>query len=756
MTELLDVKRQNGAEGSAERAGSTPPKPLSVYPSAHPEDEDRYHVSASSSLGQTHVLKHGDTFMVLDRFGDIHPSERGEQGLYHDGTKFLSRLTLKVQHHRPLLLSSSMQQNNLVLNVDLTNPDLYDGEGRLSVPHGTVHISRAKLVESGLYLERIRLSNYGPTAIELTLTLDFGADFVDIFEVRGTHREQRGERLPPDFDAEVAVLGYRGLDGVLRRTRLEFAPRPSRLDANSAAIPVQLGSHQSRELYVWVSCEVEELGGAEKSLPVPSFETALARSQAIVQDRDAGACRIQTSNQQFNEWLTRSQADLWMLVTDTPDGPYPYAGVPWFNTAFGRDGIWTALEVLWIEPRIAGGVLRFLSARQAMDYDAERDAEPGKILHELRGGEMAALREIPFGLYYGSIDSTPLYLVLAARYYEATADRALIESIWPNLLAATKWLERNADASADGFVKYDKQSKDGLVQQGWKDSNDSVFHRDGTLALGPIALCEVQGYAYAAWLGMSKLASALGELELATQFALRATALRAAFDAAFWCEDIGTYALALDAKGRPCRVKSSNPAHCLYSQIALPGRAARVGPQMLSPEMFSGWGIRTLATDEQRYNPMSYHNGSIWPHDNAIAAAGLAAYGLGDEAGRLLGAMFDAALFMGLRRLPELFCGFPRQAEQGPTLYPVACSPQAWASGSVFMLLKAVLGLEVDAVERRLTFRHTVLPAFLDQVEIFGLRVGGSLVDLRLHRYAEDVGVTVTRKTGKVEIVAVK
>lgn len=746
----------NGGISGEQRAAPASLRPSS--PGAHAEDDDRYHVSAPSSLSHhaTHVLKDGDTFMVLDCHGDVLARESSDQGLYHEGTKFLSRLLLKLQGQRPLLLSSAMQRDNVALNVHLTNPDLHDPDGRLAVPHGTVHVSRAKLLHSGRYFERLKLSNYGMESVRLALRLEFGADFVDIFEVRGTRRERRGQRLPPEVQPDAASLTYRGLDAVVRRARIEFEPRPDRIDGRCAELTIQLGSGQSREVYVTVSCLSEREGRALESSAPPSFETALVRSQAAMQKRAELACRIQTSNEHFNEWITRSQADLWMLVTETPEGPYPYAGVPWFSTAFGRDGIWTALEVLWVDPSIAAGVLRFLSASQARDYEPDRDAEPGKILHELRGGEMAALREIPFGRYYGSIDSTPLYLLLAARYYEASGDRALIESIWPNLMAAVGWMERTADAAGDGFIKYHKQSSDGLVQQGWKDSNDSVFHRDGTLARGPIALCEVQGYAYAAWLGMSRLAAVIGEESLAARYSARADALRAAFDAAFWCEDISTYALALDASERPCRVKSSNAAHCLYSEIALPTRARQLRAQLLSPEMFSGWGVRTLAADEQRYNPMSYHNGSIWPHDNAIAAAGLAAYGYGQEAARLLSAMFDAAQFMQLRRLPELFCGFAREPGQGPTLYPVACSPQAWASGAAFMLLKSMLGLEIDALKHRITFRHCVLPAFIDELEISGLRVGDGEVDLRLQRHSDDVGITVAGKRGKVEVMAVK
>jgi len=319
-----------------------------------------------------------------------------------------------------------------------------------------------------------------------------------------------------------------------------------------------------------------------------------------------------------------------------------------------------------------------------------------------------------------------------------------------------EWLDRHGDSDGDGFVEYGRRSADGLIQQGWKDSNDSVFHADGKLASGPIALCEVQGYVYAARKGMSLLAAELGHTQLSERFESEAAALRQRFDDAFWCDDLSTYALALDGKKQPCRVRSSNAAHCLYTGIALPERATLLREQLLTNEMFSGWGVRTLSSREVRYNPMSYHNGSIWPHDNAIAAEGIAAYGYRDEALAILSGLFGASQHVDLNRLPELYCGFPRRPGQGPTLYPVACSPQAWAAGSVFLLLKAVLGMDVNALTQRVTFRSPSLPEFLDELWLRNLRVGRASVDLHLQRHPGDVGVTVLQKTGDVQIVTLR
>ena len=732
--------------------GSPPPS----SPSAAPDDEDRYHVGASSAAdaSEVHVLKHDDTFAVLGRSGDISSASGGKEGLYAGGTRFVSLLRLRVQGQRPLVLSSSVLSDNILFCVDLTNPDLYDEEQRLVVPHGTVHLARSKFVRGTTYFERLTFANYHQSPVQVDVNLDLACDFRDVFEVRGTTRAARGELLAPVVDGDRVTHAYRGLDGVIRRTHIQLEPAPARLEARRATWSLQLGGRQKHHIDLRIECDVASTPAAPRE--TGGYDVALGRGKASVAAAQADLCQVVTSNDDFNDWLRRSEADLRMLVTTTPDGPYPYAGVPWFSTPFGRDAIWTALEVLWVRPDIAGGVLRFLSRHQAQTIDAAADAEPGKIIHEMRSGEMAALHEIPFGRYYGSIDSTPLYLMLAASYHRATGDRALIESVWPNLMEALAWMETFGDPDGDGFIEYGRRSKDGLVQQGWKDSNDSVFHQDGALAQGPIALCEVQGYAYAAVRGMATLARALGHPGVVARCEQMATALRSRFDAAFFCEDIGTYALALDMHKQPCRVRSSNAGHCLYTGIAARERAASVRNVLMSEEMFSGWGIRTLACNEHRYNPMSYHNGSIWPHDNAIIAAGLAAYGHKDAAAQVLGALFEATLSMRLKRLPELFCGFARDPGQEPTRYPVACSPQAWAAGAVFMLLTAVLGLEVDAVDRRVVFRNALLPRFLDRVEIRGLHVGEARLDIRLQRHDDDVGVTVMGKRGAVEVMSIK
>jgi glycogen debranching enzyme len=711
---------------------------------------DQFYIltTASPADERTRVLKQGETFAVFDRFGDVRPYGLGQLGLYHEGTRYLSLLDLRLDDQRLLLLSSTVKESNDLLTVDLTNADVTEGDDVL-LPRGQLHIFRSKFLWDAACYEQLHVSNYGLNPTEVSLVFHLDADFADIFEVRGTSRPRRGRRLEDRVEDGDLVMEYVGLDEVLRRTRVRCHPPPQSLAPSSARYLLRLRPHETQTILVTIGCES---GQPATRRILPPYDQALAASEVELRRHRV---EIDSSNRLFNDWMHRSVADISMMITDTPAGPYPYAGVPWFSTAFGRDGIITALELLWLEPDIARGVLAYLAATQAREVDPVRDAEPGKILHETRQGEMAALGEIPFGQYYGSVDSTPLFVLLAGAYYERTADLSFLETLWPNVELALRWIDEYGDRDGDGFVEYLRETPKGLAHQGWKDSQDAVSHADGTLAEPPIALCEVQGYVYAAKRYAGDLAAALGHAERATTLRAQAEALRLKFEERFWCEDIGSYALALDRTKRPCRVRTSNPGHCLFTGIADPVRARRTAETLMAPDCFSGWGVRTLAEGERRYNPMSYHNGSVWPHDNALVAAGFARYGWREMAARVFGALFDATLFLDLRRLPELFCGFPRRPGQGPTLYPVACSPQAWAAGAAFMLVQSCLGLEIDARRRRIAFTRPRLPAFLETLRIGNLIVADTRVDLLCQRQDNEVVIRVLRREGDPEIVIV-
>ena len=690
-------------------------------------------------------LKHDDTFIVLDSHGDIGASAGGPDGLFHADTRYLARLQLLFDDLQPLLLGSNLRDDNSALTVDLTNPDIYHQE-RLVLPKDLLHVVRTIFLWRGTAYQRIGLQNHGDRRASFDLTLLFDNDFADLFEVRGEKRARRGI-VSSKLQSPVDVLfDYRGLDDVTRRTALHFEPRPTRLSVNAATWHLDLAPHGTASLFLAVSCNKQA-----ETRPAKFFPGLLAHRREM-REATAGVTSIETSNDILNEVLCQSMADLNMLMTETPQGRYPYAGIPWYSTTFGRDGLITALQMLWIDPRVARGVLRRLAHYQATVTDPPSDAQPGKILHEMRGGEMAALHEVPFAQYYGSVDATPLFVLLAGLYGERTGDDEMLEELWPAIEAALRWIDGPGDPDRDGFVEYLRATEKGLANQGWKDSHDAIFHADGRLAEGLIALAEVQGYVFAAKRLAARSALRLGRREVARRLEVEAHLLAERFEEGFWCEELGTYALALDGNKRPCKVRSSNAGQVLFSGMVREHRAHLVAADLLRPHFFAGWGIRTIALGEARYNPMSYHNGSIWPHDNAMIALGFARYGLKHSVEVLFKGLFDAASYMDLRRLPELFCGFRREKNRGPTLYPVACAPQAWASATPFTLLEAALGLEFDTERSEIRLRNPRLPAFLNEVILRGLQLGSSTVDLRISRHEDDVSMEVLRRRGKIQV----
>jgi glycogen debranching enzyme len=712
------------------------------------ETPEPFSVSASVSLQERRyrTIKSGDTFGVFDHGGDILSLLGGTDGLYHRDTRHLSRFDLTLGGARPLLLSSTLGADNVMLTSDLSNAASAD-LGAASLDQGLIHIQRSLFLGDAALHQRLVIRNFAFIRTRIRLELRFEADFADLFEVRGMHRERRGERLPPIMLGNSVTLAYRGLDSLVRSTRLAFEPAPQSFTANSAVFDLELEPHGRTTIFVEADCAPAGTPHGPREAFLRAFVNTKRHLRAIA----TRSAVISARNEEFDEAVKRSANDLRMLITEKPTGPYPYAGIPWFSTAFGRDALITALLVLSLDPALAAGVLRYLAQEQATTYDPASEAEPGKILHEMRGGEMAALREVPFRRYYGSVDSTPLFIMLAGAYLERTADLATLRDLWPNIALALDWMDRRADG--DGFVSYERSTGEGLANQGWKDSYDSISHADGALAKGAISLCEVQAYVYAARRAGAAIAEAMGRTNQAAALREKADHLRLRFETKFWCERLGTYALALDGEGKRCEVRSSNAGQVLMTGIAAPDRARRVAQGLMGSGFFTGWGIRTLAADEARYNPMSYHNGSVWPHDNAMIALGMARYGLRAETARLFEGMNAASNAMDLRRLPELFCGFHRRPGQGPTSYPVACTPQAWAAASIPAFVQACLGLSFDPESRTIRFDRPELPAFLDKLTLRNLALGDARVSVLIRRTPGELSVSVLERQGDVRVV---
>ncbi len=707
-----------------------------------------YYIDPQSSLIERplRTLKHGDLFAVLDSYGDIGVGPDGPEGLFLCDTRYLSKFDLRFEGKRPLLLGSVVEDDNASLSANSSNPDIHNGAD-LFIPRDMVAMERTKLLfEAGCY-ERIGFYNYDRRVRAFRITIYFDADFRDLFEVRGISRKARGIRTGRVVGPERVELRYEGLDNISRYTTLNFSPAPRHLDTNIAEFDIVLEPGAKFSIHANVTCGE---GTAKEPL---GFLSAYRAARRGLRALTCNIATLESSNLLFNAIACRSTSDIYTLVSKTKSGLYPYAGIPWFSTVFGRDGIITAMMMLWVDPMIAKGVLRYLADTQAQGFDIDYDAQPGKILHEVRQGEMAHLKEVPFSQSYSTVDATPLFVMLAGLYFERTGDKEMIESIWPNIEAALLWCDTLGDADGDGFVEYLRAGESGLTNQGWKDSEDSIFHADGSAAQGPIALCEVQGYVYAAKCAAADLAKLFGHKARAVELTQQAEALKLRFQEAFWCEEIGTYALALDGAKNPCRVRSSNAGHALFTGIAESAYAARVADGLTSPEAFSGWGIRTISQGESRFNPLSYHNGSIWPHDNALIVLGFGRYGLKAQAAKVFSGMFDAAGYQELRRLPELFCGFGRRRRRGPTAYPVACAPQAWASAAPFAFVAACTGLSLRHESNEIYFADPHLPDFLEDLTIRNLRLGETRADIRLDRDGDNVTVKVLSREGTARIV---
>jgi glycogen debranching enzyme len=696
------------------------------------------------------AVKEGDTFLYSDIAGNLDDRKEFGLGLYHRDTRFLSHYRMWLSGREPILLSSSSERAFMAY-VDLTNPELFEEDGRLAVAQQTLNVRRSRTIR-GRVFERVRVKNYNAHGVRLTVSFSLAADFADIFEVRGFRRERRGQMEPPLAADQRVGFRYHGEDGLVRQTLVEFEPRPDRLrvvgDRVEAEFDLEVEGHGTRLISLTVD---PVLGDGHR--PRGRFEDAVHELRRSYEDWERESTRVITNNELFNQLLHRGLRDIRALYTETEHGEVVSAGIPWYVTVFGRDAIITSHQLLSINPRPARDTLRLLAHHQGRRDDPWRDEEPGKILHEIRSGELAGADLVPHTPYYGAVDTTPLFVFLYAQYFRWTGDVEFARELLPNVRAALRWIDEYGDLDGDGFVEYLSRSSRGLVNQGWKDSLDSILHPDGRPAEAPIALVEVQAYVYVAKLRVADVFEFLGEAEVAGRLRREAAELRSRFLEAFWMEDERYLAAALDARKHQVRTVVSNVGHCLYCEILDQDRADHVARRLLQPDMFSGWGIRTLSKGAVPYNPMSYHNGSVWPHDNALIAAGLKRYGFLRATNRVATAIFDAAIHADYMRLPELFCGFTRRTPNKPVGYPVACSPQAWAAGAPFLLLQAILGVSARAHENVLTVNKPQLPPWLEEVELRNVRVAGSTISLVFRREGEITGFSLLERKGDVRVV---
>jgi glycogen debranching enzyme len=693
------------------------------------------------------VLKRSGTFLVCDRRGDIVPDRDEGLGLFHNDTRFLSQYELTLNGQLPIFLSNEQDVGELIRH-DLENDDLPGIDPGSDVPAHTLALSRERRAADGKITDTIRLTNFGMYAVSIRLQLRFAGDFADMLAIRGMAKTTPGRSLEPQLEAGRAVtLRSAGEDGCERFTRLAFSPPPTRIDGVCAQFDLQLDPNQTEVIVVEITPgeDARNLDGATGSTPVqPNDDRNWLEHAAEI-----------TGHPVLEKVVRRGLLDLELLRTEHPDGSHYIAGgVPWFVTLFGRDSVWSSIEVCGFQARIAGQTLRLLAKYQATELNAYHCAQPGKILHELRRGQLAHLGRIPQSpVYYGSVDSTPLFLILLSKYVAWTGDLALARELRPNVERALEWVDKYGDSDGDGYLDYGGRYSHGLVNQGWKDSGDAIVNEDGTLAAPPIALAEVQGYLYQAWSTTAQLLDRLGDRTAGIELRQKATALRARFEQDFWSESLGCYVLALQEGRRPAKVVSSNAGQVLWSGLPCADHAARVARCLMAPDMFSGWGVRTLASGELRYNPLSYHLGSVWPHDNAIILRGLRHYGHDREALRIFTGLFAAAQGFRDHRMPELYCGFYRRSDdREPVRYPVACSPQAWAAGALPYALISLLGLQPDALEGCLYVKDPCLPEWLAQVNMRGLRVGQSELDLTFTGDDRAVHLDVKVHRGNVQV----
>ena len=695
------------------------------------------------------VLKEGSLFLCARKDGDIRACPGSGEGLYSNDTRHLSELSLTIGGRSPALLATTTQSPYLAV-VDLANAAV-DQDGVSPIPARGLSIRRMFLLGDRLY-QRLVIQNHSGTRMATEMAIKLQVDFADMFEVRGAREPiHRAPTLASHSTPNEISFCYLGKDEVRRETIVEVAP-PGKLvesspDGARLTWALELEPLQSIEAEFTVEPSLERMRTHHRS-----FQSTKEIVAAKAGMWSSSCTRMEGGSAGLHRILAKGVNDLRSLMTPSEDGEIIAAGIPWYVALFGRDALLTSLEMLVLTPEPARRSLVHLARMQAQTDDPYRDAEPGKILHELRQGELALSGSIPHSPYYGTVDATPLFLVLASAYWRWTADLDTMKKLEPALDAALRWIDDHGDRDGDGFVEYLSRSPSGLHNHGWKDSQHSIMHADGSPAGGPIALVEVQGYVYMAKRGMADLYRALGRSDRAALLETEAAELMEAFNEAFWMPEEDTFALALDGSKRQVRSVTSNAGHGLYCGIVDTDRAQLMAHRLLDGDMFSGWGVRTLSSRSPAYDPMSYHNGSIWPHENAIIAAGFKRCGLLQETQRVATALLDAALESPDSRLPELFCGFDRDVGRSYVPYPVACSPQAWAAAAPFMLLQTLLGISAEAPAERLTVLDPALPVATDRLRLHGMRVGDSRVSLDFARAGSGTACTLLEPPDPIRV----
>jgi glycogen debranching enzyme len=685
------------------------------------------------------VCARGALFLVTERHGDVTPPGARELGLFCKDTRHLSHLELRIADVELVHLSAETS-HDAFNQIDLMVSGIEEG-GVLDDPQNFLHVRRRQLLDGGL-VDEIALTNFLNRPVTLELALRFDADFADIFEVRGARRPRRGTSAAPELTPTSVTHFYDGLDGIRYSTEFAFSPTPSRLEAREAHFEIDLVAGGTREIEV----SVTPRRGVPRAHAERTFEQRIGFQLEQTRRFRENSTRLRSDNIMLERVFDQAIADLAAMRIEVGSTSIVAGGIPWFYCPFGRDALLASYEALLMNPDLAAQSLRTLASFQGTRDNDVNEEEPGKIFHELRFGEMANTGEIPHSPYYGSVDVTPLFVIVLDATHRVTADRALVRELRDSLVAALGWIDRQSENGTQ-LVRYHRRSARGLDNQGWKDSRAGVSYPDGRHAEPPIALCEVQGYCVDAYTRGAHLLHVLGEEQLAERYAARAETLRELTNDRMWLADLGRYAFAIDGRDHALPTVVSNVGHLLWSRIAPPERARETADLLLSPASFSGFGVRTLATGQPVYNPLSYHNGTVWPHDNAIVAKGFSNYRYTRLAARVFDGLLEAMRYFRDRRLPELFCGMP-QTSGNLVRYPVACSPQAWASAAPFLLLQAVLGLHLDAPRRRLHIRNACLPASMSWVELEGLRIGRSRVSMRLRRDGQRVHVERLDVTG--------